>query len=77
VLEALARGLKVPKDLAVFGFGDMHASAEGVMSLSTVHIDGASIGHHAAAMLLDRAAGRKVAEPIVDVGFEIVDRESA
>ena len=77
VLEALAGGLSVPKDLAVFGFGDMHASAEGVMSLSTVRIDGAIIGRYAAAMLLDRAAGRRVAEPIVDVGFTIVDRESA
>jgi LacI family gluconate utilization system Gnt-I transcriptional repressor len=77
VLEAMARGLNVPGDLAVFGFGDMHASAEGVLSLSTVRIDGASIGHYAAAMLLDRAAGRKVAEPVVDVGFEIIDRESA
>ena len=77
VLEDLARGLSVPKDLAVFGFGDMHASAEGVMSLSTVRIDGAIIGRYAAAMLLDRAAGRRVAEPIVDVGFTIVDRESA
>ena len=73
----MARGLNVPGDLAVFGFGDMHASAEGVLSLSTVRIDGASIGHYAAAMLLDRAAGRKVAEPVVDVGFEIIDRESA
>jgi LacI family gluconate utilization system Gnt-I transcriptional repressor len=77
VLEARARGLKVPSDLAVFGFGDMHVSSEGAMPISTVRIDGAAIGHTAAAMLLDRAAGRTVKEPIVDVGFEIIDRQSA
>ncbi|HEV7692582.1 MAG TPA: LacI family DNA-binding transcriptional regulator [Hyphomonadaceae bacterium] len=77
VVEARARGMKVPSDLAVFGFGDTHASSEGAVPLSTVRIDGAQIGHAAARMLLDRAAGRKITDPIVDVGFEILDRESA
>lgn len=76
VLEARARGLIVPRDLAVFGFGDMHASSDGAMPLSTVRIDGSAIGHTAAAMLLERAAGRTVKDPIVDVGFEIIDRHS-
>jgi len=43
VIEARVRKMRIPDDLAVFGFGDMHASAEGVMSLSTVRIDGAII----------------------------------
>src|SRR5262249_52295629 len=77
VLELQARGLRVPKDLAVFGFGDMHVSTEGAIPLSTVRIDGAAIGHTAAAMLLDRAAGRPVKESVVDIGFRIVDRDSA
>jgi LacI family gluconate utilization system Gnt-I transcriptional repressor len=77
VLEARARGISVPDDLGVFGFGDTHATGEGALQMSTVRIDGAAIGHTAAAMLLDRAAGRPVKDPIVDVGFEILDRESA
>jgi LacI family gluconate utilization system Gnt-I transcriptional repressor len=77
IMEAQARGLSVPRDLAVFGFGDMHVSTEGVTPISTVHIDGARIGHTAAAMLLERAAGRTIREPVVDVGFQIIDRESA
>jgi LacI family gluconate utilization system Gnt-I transcriptional repressor len=77
VLEARARGMAVPKDIAVFGFGDMHMSSEGALPLSTVRIDGAAIGHTAAAMLLERAAGRTVKEPIVDIGFEIIDRQSS
>jgi LacI family gluconate utilization system Gnt-I transcriptional repressor len=77
VVEAKARGMAVPKDIAVFGFGDMHMSSEGALPLSTVRIDGAAIGRTAAAMLLDRAAGRTVKEPIVDIGFEIIDRQSS
>jgi LacI family gluconate utilization system Gnt-I transcriptional repressor len=77
VLEAKARGMMVPKDIAVFGFGDMHMSSEGALPLSTVRIDGTAIGRTAAAMLLDRAAGRAVKDPIVDVGFEIIDRQSS
>ncbi|HEY7800273.1 MAG TPA: LacI family DNA-binding transcriptional regulator [Hyphomonadaceae bacterium] len=77
VVEAKARGMAVPKDIAVFGFGDMHMSSEGALPLSTVRIDGAAIGHTAAAMLLDRAAGRTVKDPIVDIGFEIIDRQSS
>ncbi len=76
-IEARARGMKVPDDLAVFGFGDLHLASEGPLPLSTVRIDGAAIGGHAASMLLDRAAGREIEKPVVDVGFEIIDRESA
>src|SRR5690606_24060219 len=77
IMEALARGLSVPRDLAVFGFGDMHVSTESVIPISTVRIDGSKIGHTAAAMLLERAAGRTIKDPVVDVGFEIIDRQSA
>lgn len=77
VVEARARGMRVPDDLAVFGFGDIHVASEGAVGISTVSIDGAAIGRVAAAMLLDRAAGRVVEKPVVDVGFAIVDRESA
>jgi LacI family gluconate utilization system Gnt-I transcriptional repressor len=77
IMEAQARGLSVPRDLAVFGFGDMHVSTESVTPISTVRIDGSKIGHTAAALLLERAAGRTIKEPVVDVGFQIIDRQSA
>lgn len=77
IIEAQARGLSVPRDLAVFGFGDMHVSTESVVPISTVRIDGSVIGRTAAALLLERAAGRNIKEPVVDVGFQIIDRQSA
>ncbi|PLZ02585.1 GntR family transcriptional regulator [Burkholderia sp. WAC0059] len=77
--EAASRGMKVPRDLAVMGFGDLNTAAYVHPPLSTVRVDGAAIGRRAAAALLARLSGGDV-EPMpvyVDTGFTIVDRESA
>ena len=59
------------------GFGDL-AFAETVSpALTTVRIDGTRIGQTAARLIVDRAEGRAVAEPVVDIGFSIVQRDSA
>jgi LacI family gluconate utilization system Gnt-I transcriptional repressor len=76
LVEAAARGLRVPQDLAVFGFGDAEFAAHLRPSLTTVHIDGARIGRLAAQLVLDRCQGRPVPHPVIDVGFRIVERES-
>ena len=47
-----------------------------VPSLTTVHINGSDIGRKAADFLVARAGGMPVDEPIVDVGFAIVERDS-
>lgn len=76
VTEALARGLRVPKDLAVMGFGDVPFVQDMVPSLSTVRINGEHIGALAADMLMARSEGRAVPSSIVDVGFSIIERDS-
>ena len=76
LVEAAARGIAVPRDLAVMGFGDLDFAAATVPSLSTVRIDRAGIGRQAAEMLLARMAGATPARAVVDVGFELVERES-
>ena len=74
--EARARGLRVPEDLVVMGFGDADFAAHIVPSLSTVRIDGADIGRRAAELIIARCKGQPVAEPGVDVGFTLVERQS-
>lgn len=79
--EAASRGLKVPHDLAVMGFGDLSTAAHVYPALSTVRVDGTTIGRHAAEALLSRfatASGPAVNQLNVrmDTGFTIVDRES-
>ena len=74
--EAHARGLAVPTQLAVVGFGDNDFAADLDPALTTVHIDSAAIGRQAARFIVDRAEGRPVGDRIVDIGFSIQDRAS-
>jgi LacI family transcriptional regulator, gluconate utilization system Gnt-I transcriptional repressor len=75
--EARVRGLAVPAGLAVVGFGDNEFAAGLDPALTTVRIDSAAIGRHAARFIVDRAEGTPVAERVVDVGFAIQERASA
>ncbi|MFI5447714.1 LacI family DNA-binding transcriptional regulator [Polaromonas sp. UC242_47] len=74
--EAQLRGVKVPQQLAVVGFGDLEFAADLQPALTTVRIDGMAIGRQAAQFIVDRAEGRQVATRVVDVGFSIVSRDS-
>ncbi|MES3001379.1 MAG: LacI family DNA-binding transcriptional regulator [Pseudomonadota bacterium] len=76
IIEAQARGLRVPEDIAVCGFGDADFSAHLRPSLTTVQVDGTGIGQRAAQLIIDRCAGRTIEQPVVDIGFRIVERES-
>lgn len=77
LIEAQTRGLSVPEQLGVVGLGDLEFAANLQPALTTVRIDGTRIGRTAAQFISDRAEGRTVDEPIIDIGFEIVSRASA
>ena len=76
VTEARARQLSVPGQLAIMGFGDVPFVADLLPALSTVHINGAHIGHLAARYLIDCAEGRPVDHKVVEVDFSIVERDT-
>ena len=73
LIEAQARGLSVPGDLAIVGFADLDFAAHTSPPLSTVRIDRPAIGRRAAESLLGRIEGRPV-ERIVDIGFHVMER---
>jgi LacI family transcriptional regulator, gluconate utilization system Gnt-I transcriptional repressor len=75
--EARARGIRVPEDLAVVGFGGTDFAAHLEPSLTTVQIDGSAIGQQAANLLLARCRGEPAERRVVDVGFTIVERDSS
>lgn len=74
--EAQYRGLSIPKELAIMGFADQKFAAFTFPSLSTVKIDRLAIAHKAADALLARISGQEDIERVIDVGFEIVERET-
>ncbi|HET7731758.1 MAG TPA: LacI family DNA-binding transcriptional regulator [Usitatibacter sp.] len=77
LIEAQARGLRVPDQLRIMGFGDNNFAADTAPALSTVRIDGTAIGRQAARFVIDRAEGREVDRKVVDLGFKLVARASA
>jgi LacI family gluconate utilization system Gnt-I transcriptional repressor len=74
--EARVRGVDVPRQLAVIGFGDLAFAADLDPALSTVRIKGDAIGRQAAQFIVDRVEGREVPERVVDIGFSIIERAS-
>lgn len=77
--EARARGIDIPGDMALIGFGDLDFAAHTLPSLSSVQINGAEIGYRAARHLLNAMTGEHPpTDPVtIDVGFQIVRRDSA
>jgi len=74
--ELQRRGVRVPDDIAVIGFGDLDFAADLNPALTTVKIDGGIIGRQAAKFLMQRARGEKIDNPIVDIGFSLIVRQS-
>ncbi len=73
-MEAESRGLRIPHDLAVIGFGDLDFAASNRPSITTVSVDRRAIGQRAATLLADRIEQKPCAEAIVDIGFHLIER---
>jgi LacI family gluconate utilization system Gnt-I transcriptional repressor len=72
--EARARALRVPRDVAIMGFGGLDFTAHTFPPISTVAVDRAGIGRLAAEAILARIDGTANPPTVVDVGFTIIDR---
>lgn len=77
MFEAQARGIRLPEQLAVVGYGDLDFARDVVPSLTSVRVNATDIGRRAAKCIIDRAQGRVVQEPAKDVGFSIAKRETS
>ena len=77
LIEARARGIRIPDQLAVVGLGDLDFAADTDPALTTVRIDGTAIGREAARFIVSRAGGEPTPNRILDIGFELKQRQSA
>jgi LacI family gluconate utilization system Gnt-I transcriptional repressor len=76
MFECMRKGISIPRDLAIVGYGDYEIAAELPPGLTTVHTPGDLIGEHAARMIMARSRGEDPESKIVDVGYSIVVRGS-
>jgi LacI family gluconate utilization system Gnt-I transcriptional repressor len=76
LIEARARGLSVPGDFSVVGFGDQDFAGDLEPALTTVAIDRVRMGQIAAQALLQRMADGPRQNLIEDLGFRIKERAS-
>ena len=77
IFECQRRGIRVPDDLAVMGFAGLPIAEAMVPTLSTVQVPSRDIGYRSGELLLARLGAKPDADTCIDLGYEIVARESA
>ncbi|WP_296494463.1 LacI family DNA-binding transcriptional regulator [Rhodoferax sp.] len=76
LLAALRLGISVPRQVAVAGFNDLTGSDQMLPALTTVRTPRAQIGQVAAEMLLTLMHGETPPHAQVNLGFDIIERQS-
>ncbi len=74
--ELQSRDIGVPEKIGIIGFGDQVFAAFTHPPLTTVRIDRKRIGREAVDALLARIAEQPIKNNIIDVGFEIISRQT-
>jgi LacI family gluconate utilization system Gnt-I transcriptional repressor len=69
--------IPVPDRIAIVGFNDMEFMASAVPPLTSIRTNRYEMGRTAVTMLIEAVEGRRPAEPVVDLGFELVARASS
>ncbi|MBB3395348.1 MULTISPECIES: LacI family DNA-binding transcriptional regulator [unclassified Rhizobium] len=75
--EALRKGVAIPERISVVGFNDLPGAGQMVPRLTSVRTPRATIGQQAAASLLKLLDGETPEIPALDLGFELMIRESS
>jgi LacI family transcriptional regulator, gluconate utilization system Gnt-I transcriptional repressor len=77
VMECQRRGVRVPGELSVMGFGDFEIGREINPPLTTIHVDFRALGLRTGQLILDLIPGRTKDTPqIIDVGLKVLERAS-
>lgn len=80
LMECQRRGIRVPDDLAIAGFGNFEIGTQTNPSLTTVRVDCTGIGRRTGQLLRDLLATSNadhlVEQEMTDLGFDVVERQS-
>ncbi|MGJ5093121.1 LacI family DNA-binding transcriptional regulator [Bradyrhizobium oligotrophicum] len=77
LFECQRRHIAVPEQVAIVGFNDLEFMAAAVPTLTSVRTNRYEMGRRAATMIMDAVEGRPVAQRVVDLGFEVIERQSS
>jgi len=77
VQECHRRGWKIPQRMAIAGYGDADLAAQLYPRLTTLRVNRYEMGRLAVEQLLRRLGGEEHLPRTTQVGFEIIERESA
>jgi LacI family gluconate utilization system Gnt-I transcriptional repressor len=80
LMECHRRGIRVPHDLSLVGFGDFDIARQCVPAITTIRVDATMIGRKTGELLLSilepEHADTRPLQSRMDVGFQLVTRET-
>ena len=78
IFEANRRDIRVPADMSIVGFNNLEFAAVSHPALTTVATPRYAIGRRSAEIVLEivRGSGARPKTPVIDLGFELIVRES-
>jgi LacI family gluconate utilization system Gnt-I transcriptional repressor len=77
LFECQRRQISVPGQMAIVGFNDLEFMAATVPTLTSVRTNRYEMGRHAVSMVIDAIEGRRPQEPVLDLGFQLMVRQSS
>jgi LacI family gluconate utilization system Gnt-I transcriptional repressor len=78
LMECLRRGMRVPEDVAIAGFGDLEIAAYCHPRITTVNVDCYGIGRQAARRLIQLIKGEEQdsGQEMILTSYKVIERES-
>jgi LacI family gluconate utilization system Gnt-I transcriptional repressor len=77
LFECQRRHMSVPEQMAIVGFNDLEFMSSAVPTLTSVRTNRYEMGRDAATMLIEAVEGRRPEQPVVDLGFSVMKRQSS
>jgi LacI family gluconate utilization system Gnt-I transcriptional repressor len=77
LFECRRREIAVPEQIAIVGFNDLEFMASAVPTLTSVRTNRYEMGRTAATMLIEAIDGRRPEQPVLDLGFKVIERQSS
>jgi len=76
LMECQRRGIRVPQDVQLLGFGDFEIGRQCVPRLSTIAVDPVEIGRRTGEMLIRLLDGETEEPAVIDLGIRLLLRET-